>query len=84
MNYKTASRLSSILMVMGVVTSIFLYLFQEIDFWFVFVTVLALLFVAAGLLVKFAFYRCPHCRRLLPFKTMTMPKYCSYCGKELE
>lgn len=83
MNYKIANYLSTVFFTMGVVTTLFLYLFDEVKFWFIFVAVLALLFVIAGIGIKVIFFRCPHCHGLLPYRTITIPTFCPGCGKKL-
>jgi L-asparagine transporter-like permease len=84
MNYKSANSLFYVFIIMGIVTTLFLYMFEEVDFWFGFVAVLALLFLLAGIAIKVIFYRCPHCRVLLPLKTTTKLKYCHNCGEKLD
>lgn len=84
MNYKSANSLFYVFIIAGIVTTLFLYLFEEVDFWFGFVAVLALIFLLAGIAIKVIFYRCPHCRVLLPLKTTTKLIYCHSCGEKLE
>ena len=44
-------------------------------------TVIGVLLVIAGLIIHFAYYRCPHCGRFLDRSTGA---YCPYCGKKME
>ena len=43
--------------------------------------VIGVLLVIAGLIIHFAYYRCPHCGRFLDRSTGA---YCPYCGKKME
>lgn len=45
------------------------------------VMVAGVLLMIAGLIIHFAYYRCPHCRRFLDRSTGA---YCPHCGKKME
>ena len=42
-----------------------------------------ILIIVIALIMKFKYYRCPHCRGLFSFKEKT-PVYCPYCEKKLD
>ena len=39
--------------------------------------------VAADLLITLVFWRCPHCRKLLPVRGVLRMEYCPRCGEPL-
>lgn len=84
MNYRSANSLCEILCITGLVTTLCLFLFETVNFWFYVIAVVGLLLVITGGVIKVIFYRCPHCHGLLPMRTMAIPKYCPECGKKLD
>jgi hypothetical protein len=82
MNYRNVTVVSAVLIVLGLVTSVFLYLFKDVSVGFVLVAILEFLFIVAGIVLKIIYYRCPHCQGMLPFRSL-LPAYCPNCGKPL-
>lgn len=47
-------------------------------------SVIGLLILIGGVVVRLVFYRCPHCRRLLPWRAPLDMEHCPYCGEFIE
>lgn len=84
MDYKRANKLSNILMLAGIIVALLLYCFNVVNALFIITAVAALALVITGVMVKYMFYRCPHCHTGLPLRTFSLPEYCPYCGERLE
>lgn len=84
MDYRKAGALGDVLVIASVVVVFMLYGFSEINVWFYLVLATSISLLIAGIVVKVAFYRCPHCHKWLPFRKLTPPDYCCSCGKKLE
>lgn len=84
MDYKKAEKLSGGLLIASVVVAFVLSCVEETNLLFYAILVTSIALIIGGFAVKIIFYRCPHCRQLLPFRRITPPDYCCSCGKKLE
>lgn len=84
MSYKAARRVSVFSLFTGLGLLIIILAFLRYD------VIVSLLFysgsilVLLGLILFFAFFRCPQCRSLLPLKNLNQPTYCPNCGTNIE
>ena len=77
MNHKTATLFCSIACTVGVLCLTCLMIIWEFNALFILFGGLGLLFIALGLVVKYLFFRCPHCGQRLPMKSDG--SYCPHC-----
>ena len=83
MNYKKSKKLSTTLLILALVVAFSLYFFKEPNALFYVLLVMSVALFMAGIIVQIIFYRCPHCRGGLPWRSF-LGKYCQHCGKELD
>lgn len=84
MNYKKANRLSGIFFCLAIALAVLLFCFDDVNAGFRTIVVLSLLALIVGFGIKIKFFRCPHCHKILPFRTFSLPCYCPNCGEKLE
>ncbi len=83
MDYKTANKLYNIFCIIGVGFIAALFIFKEASALFILCAVLAAVCCVAGAVIKSLFYKCPHCRAVLPFRTVKTPDICPYLRRRL-
>lgn len=84
MDYKKAGKISEVLLISSVVVAFVLSGIVETNLLFYLILIASVFMLVGGIAVKIAFYRCPHCHQLLPFKALSPPDYCWRCGKRIE
>jgi len=82
MNHKQAFKAGEILSIAGVVLILCLYLFKSVNTGFYITVGAAFLLILLSFVIKGIFYRCPKCRKSLPYK-VKMPDQCPHCGEKL-
>lgn len=82
MNYKKAIMWSNILIVLAVAIAFLTYGFSGLAQWII--SGAAVLMLAAALVVKTRYWRCPYCKSMLPWMSFSTPEHCMHCGKRLD
>ena len=83
MNYKKASQISTVLYVAAIVIALCLFVFSLTAALFAVIIAAALALMIGSFIIKYKFYRCPHCHAMLPSKRL-LGSVCKECGKKLD
>lgn len=84
MNIRKITNVSEALMIIGALLAFLLYALPEVNIYYGIIILFSAAAIAAGMYLKFKYYRCPHCHSLLPLRTFSFPVYCPECGKKIE
>lgn len=83
MNCRKANNLS-LLMILGVVLLLpVMNANTENEFLCYGCGIIAIILIIMSFVIKFIYYRCPHCKEMLPFRA-PVPNYCPKCGKKID
>jgi uncharacterized membrane protein YczE len=82
MDHKKAHIWNTVLFLSGIFVSLFLYIFDEINTMFIVLAVISISLIVCGYVIAIKYYRCPHCHRLLPLRSLPRT-YCPDCGEKL-
>ena len=82
MNYRKANLWNNILIVVAVIIAFLTYGFSGLAQYII--GGVAVLILIAALVIKGLYWRCPHCKSMLPWKSFTAPVHCMQCGKKLD
>lgn len=80
MRYKAANLMGYVFILLGIVLfGISIICFQsEINVG----TILGIVMIIIGFLIRIIFYRCPQCGAMIPWRPLNI-KHCPNCGKKL-
>lgn len=81
MDFRKANSIFVILAVIGIIVLLPFLFLRNFDSVLLFP---GLAILVAGLIIRFAFCRCPKCRGSLYRHNFFTQKYCPYCGEDLE
>ena len=84
LSHTQAEKLSEVLGVLAALVAFSLYGFRTSSPLFYAVMSLSAALAVACIVIKMVFFRCPHCRKTLPFRTFITLEYCPRCGNGLE
>jgi DNA-directed RNA polymerase subunit RPC12/RpoP len=82
MGYKKANMWSNVLIFAGLFCAFLAYVFTSAGQYIA--GILALILMAAAFIIKYKYWRCPHCGCMLPWRTIATPTYCMQCGNKLD
>lgn len=95
MHFRTANKVSLIFGVLALVFILCLLFFDTVNAAYIVVVSLSVLCLLVCIVVKIVFYRCPHCRGMIPWQSVVgftrwnrgiarlKWKKCPKCGKPL-
>ncbi|MCL2343376.1 MAG: hypothetical protein FWC62_05725 [Firmicutes bacterium] len=83
MNYKKANQISNITTVAAILLALLLLLFTVPTGLFIVAISIVVVLMVCSFVVKYKFYRCPHCHAMLASSRLQGP-VCKQCGEKLD